>query len=130
LRWAFARRIKPEIVKAFNRDITGIEEFKVVCYDANNGGHFRPHRDNLSRHNAHRLFAMTLNLNEGYEGGALRFPEYGPDLYKPGAGDAVIFSCSLLHEALPVTKGERFVLLSFLFDEASKKLSSQSIRQV
>jgi predicted 2-oxoglutarate/Fe(II)-dependent dioxygenase YbiX len=65
---------------------------------------------------------MTLNLNAGeYEGGALRFPEYGPDLYSPATGDAVIFSCTLLHEAMPVTRGRRFVLLSFLFDEESRR---------
>ena len=40
------------------------------------------------------------------------FPEYGPDRYSPEAGGALIFSCSLIHEALPVTKGERFVLLN------------------
>jgi predicted 2-oxoglutarate/Fe(II)-dependent dioxygenase YbiX len=28
----------------------------------------------------------------------------------------VLFSCSLLHEALPVTVGQRFALLSFLRD--------------
>ncbi len=64
---------------------------------------------------------MTLNLNTGeYEGGHLRFPEYGPHLYKPGLGDAVVFSCSLVHQALPVTSGTRYVLLSFFFgDEAA-----------
>ena len=129
LRWAVVRRIKPEIEKAFTRDITGIEEFKIVRYDGSEGGHFRPHRDNVSRHNAHRRFAMSLNLNESYEGGALRFPEYGPDHYRPAAGDAVVFSCSLLHEALPVTKGERYVLLSFFFDEESKGQSNRKIRQ-
>jgi len=43
-------------------------------------------------------FALTLNLNEGYEGGHLRFPEYGAYLYRPGAGGAVVFSGSHLHE--------------------------------
>ena len=32
------------------------------------------------------------------------------------SGAAVLFSCSLLHEALPVTAGQRFALLSFLRD--------------
>ena len=51
---------------------------------------------------------MTLNLNsEDYEGGHLRFPEYGPELYRPGTGDAVVFSCYLVHEAMPVTAGAR-----------------------
>ena len=47
----------------------------------------------------HRRFAVSLNLNTGdYEGGCLRFPEFGPHLYVAPAGGAVVFSCSLLHE--------------------------------
>ena len=66
---------------------------------------------------------MTLNLNaEEYEGGELTFPEYGPDLFKPASGDAVAFSCSLLHEARAVTEGQRYVLLAFLFGEDAKGL--------
>lgn len=126
LRWRMVRRLMPEITKALTRQVAGSEELKVVCYDAADGGHFRAHRDNTSKQHAHRRFAMTLNLNsEEYEGGALRFPEYGPDLYAPETGDAVIFSCSLLHEATPVTKGRRFVLLSFLYDEESRQLSDR-----
>ncbi len=126
LRRRMVRRLIPEIAKALTRQVAGSEEFKVVCYDAVEGGHFRAHRDNVSKHHAHRRFAMTLNLNsEAYEGGALRFPEYGPDLYAPDSGDAVIFSCSLLHEAMPVTKGRRFVLLSFFYDEESRQLSER-----
>ena len=126
LRLRLVRRVLPEIRKALTREVTGIEEFKVVCYDAAEGGHFSAHRDNVSQHYAHRRFAMTLNLNAGeYEGGALRFPEYGPDLYAPDTGDAVVFSCSLLHEAMPVTRGRRFVLLSFLFDEESRRLNDR-----
>ena len=110
------RRIVPEIAKAFFYRVTGFESFRIVCYDADTGGYFRTHRDNTSISTAHRRFAMTLNLNAGdYEGGALRFPEYSPDLYRPATGDAVIFSCSLLHEALPVTAGQRYALLAFFY---------------
>lgn len=129
LRLRMLRRVIPEIAKALTRQVTGIEEFKVVCYEGARGGHFSAHRDNNSKHHAHRRFAMTLNLNTGFEGGALRFPEYGPDLYSPDAGDAVIFSCSLLHEAMPVTSGQRFVLLSFLFDEESRQFNDRFRRQ-
>jgi len=62
-----------------------------------------------------------VNLNDGYEGGELHFPEYGPHLYRPEAGGAILFSCSLLHEVLPVTRGRRFTLLSFLRDPAAPK---------
>lgn len=122
----FGRRVVPAIEKAFTRQVTGVEQFKVVRYDGSDGGFFTAHRDNLSKRQAHRRFAMTLNLNTGeYEGGALRFPEYGPDLYAPDAGDAVVFSCSLLHEATPVTKGHRYVLLTFMYDEESRRFNDR-----
>ncbi|MCH8997996.1 MAG: 2OG-Fe(II) oxygenase, partial [Proteobacteria bacterium] len=49
-------------------------------------------------------------------------PEYGPQLYQPEVGGAVVFSCSLLHEATRVTSGRRFVLLGFFYSEAEQKL--------
>jgi len=117
------RRLMPEIRKAFSFRATRFEGFKVACYDALTGGFFSTHRDNLSSATAHRRFALTLNLNEGYEGGYLRFPEYGPHLYRPGTGGAIVFSASLLHEVLEVTTGERFVLLSFLYGEEQARIS-------
>ncbi len=116
-------RVLPEIAKAFFYHVTGLESFRVVRYDAETGGYFKTHRDNTNLSTAHRRFAMTLNLNTGeYEGGQLRFPEYGPDLYGPAAGDAVIFSCSLLHEAMPVTAGQRYVLLVFFYGADGQRL--------
>ena len=47
------------------------------------------------------------------QGGALRFPEYGERTYSPPKGGGIIFSCSILHEALPVTSGQRFGLFLF-----------------
>ncbi len=102
------RRVLPEIYRCFNFQVSQHEVFKLVCYDAQHGGYFRPHRDNESRDTQHRRFAMTLNLNTGdYAGGLLRFPEFGTDCYQPERGGALIFSCSLLHEVTPVTSGSR-----------------------
>ncbi len=116
------RRVIPEIRRAFQSQITRVEEFKIVCYEPDPGGYFRVHRDNTTPQTMHRRFAMTLNLNsEEYEGGELRFPEYGGATYKPATGEAAIFSCNLLHEATDVRVGKRYVLLSFLFDEAGQK---------
>lgn len=109
------RRVMPEIRKAFAYEANRFEGFKIGCYQASDRGFFTAHRDNLSPSTAHRKFALTLNLNEQYEGGELRFPEYGGDRYRPSAGEALIFSGAHLHEVLPVTRGQRFVLLSFLF---------------
>jgi len=109
------RRVMPEVRKAFAYRATRFEGFKIACYDAVTGGFFRPHRDNLAPTTAHRVFALTLNLNQDYQGGQLRFPEYGNQLYRPDAGTALVFSCAHLHEVCPVTGGRRFVLLSFLY---------------
>jgi predicted 2-oxoglutarate/Fe(II)-dependent dioxygenase YbiX len=65
---------------------------------------------------------MSLNLNTGaYAGGQVRFPEFGRELYEAETGGAVVFSCNLLHEALPVTQGRRFALFTFFADAAREK---------
>jgi predicted 2-oxoglutarate/Fe(II)-dependent dioxygenase YbiX len=109
------RRIAPELDKAFGFNRFRFDRFIITCYDADRGDYFRRHRDNSSPSTADRRFALTLNLNsEEHEGGELLFPEYGPHRYRPGTGGAILFSCALMHEALPVTRGQRFTLLSFL----------------
>jgi predicted 2-oxoglutarate/Fe(II)-dependent dioxygenase YbiX len=111
------RRVMPEIRKAFAYEAKRFEGFKIGCYQAEDEGFFTAHRDNISPATAHRKFALTLNLNEDYDGGELRFPEYGPDRYRPAVGEALVFSGAHLHEVLPVSQGRRFVLLSFLFGD-------------
>jgi len=114
-----ARRLGPEVNKAFCFGSFRFDRVLIACYDSDRGDYFRPHRDNTTPATAGRRFALTLNLNsEEYEGGELTFPEYGDYRYKPPTGAAVVFACSLLHEALPVTRGRRFALLSFLLDPA------------
>jgi peroxiredoxin/predicted 2-oxoglutarate/Fe(II)-dependent dioxygenase YbiX len=116
------RRVLAEIRRAFHSNSQFVEEFKIVRYSADPGGYFRPHRDNTTPGTAHRRFAMTLNLNsEEYEGGELRFPEYGNASYKPATGSAAVFSCNLLHEATDVLTHHRYVLLSFLYDESGRQ---------
>jgi predicted 2-oxoglutarate/Fe(II)-dependent dioxygenase YbiX len=101
------------------------------CYEAQHHGFFNRHRDNTTKGTAHRRFAMTLNLNTGdYDGGYLRFPEFGNQLYRPGVGEALIFSCSLLHEATPITKGRRFALLSFFYDDDAARIREQNQKYV
>jgi predicted 2-oxoglutarate/Fe(II)-dependent dioxygenase YbiX len=116
------RRVLPEIRRLHHYNADRFEGFKISCYDAASGGHFHGHRDNLTPATAHRRFALSIPLNDDYSGGELRFPEYGDDLYRPAAGEALVFNSSLLHEVAPVTKGRRFALLSFLFGaEAARR---------
>ena len=123
------RRLSPEVLKAFQFKITRIERYLVARYDGDVGGFFRPHRDNTTRATAHRKFACTINLNaEDYEGGNLRFPEYSERTYRAPTGGAVVFSCSLLHEAQPVTKGTRYAFLPFFYDDAGAKLRRRTER--
>lgn len=107
-------RVLPELQKAFAFRAGGFEGFKVGCYTADDRGHFEAHRDNLSAATAQRRFALSLNLNEDYDGGELVFPEYGTTRYRPAAGEALLFSGSHLHRVCPVERGRRFVLLSFV----------------
>jgi peroxiredoxin len=116
------RRLLPMVYRAFQFQTTRIERYLVGCYDAATGGYFRPHRDNTSPAVAHRRFAVTINLNEGYQGGFLRFPEYGHQTYRAAPGDAIVFSCSLLHEVTPVTDDRRYAFLSFFYDERSQQI--------
>lgn len=116
LRDCVVRRVLPPMQQAFHARINVIEAPLIGCYDVSSGGWFRAHRDNTSSHNAHRQYALTLNLNspDEYDGAAVRFPEFGRELYCPAAGGALVFSCSLLHEVMPVSRGRRFGAFTFL----------------
>lgn len=124
-------RLVPEIEKAFQFRATRMERYIVACYDGAQNAHFRAHRDNTTKGTAHRRFAVSLVLNTGeFEGGRVWFPEFGRQLFSPPAGGAVVFSCSLLHEATPVTSGKRYVFLPFLYDDAAARIREQNLRFV
>jgi hypothetical protein len=124
------RRLFPELLRAFQFKVAFIERHIVSCYDSATAGHFQAHRDNLTKATANRKFAVTINLNaEDFDGGELRFPEYGSRLYRPPTGGAVVFSCTLLHEARPVTKGKRYAYLPFLYDEEGLRMRPTTNQQ-
>lgn len=108
-----AQRLVPEIKRAFQVDVAHLDRILIARYD-DTGGYFRRHRDDAAAHISYRQFAVSLNLNtHEYEGGNIMFPEYSDDRFAPPAGAAAVFSASLLHEAMPVTHGRRYVLLTF-----------------
>lgn len=108
------RRALPEIGRVFNFAVSRRDPFKLLAYPEH-AGYFRAHRDNETSDVAHRRFALSVNLNAGaYTGGEFRFPEFGPHLFSPATGGAIVFSCSLLHEVLPVTRGMRYAMTTFL----------------
>ena len=132
LRQTIMRRISlcviPEIRKLFFMEITRMERYLVACYDAEEDAHFRPHRDNGQRVTAHRRFAISVALNEDFEGGALQFPEYSQRPHKISKGWAIVFPCAILHAVTPVTRGRRYVFLPFLFDEEAAKKQAPAVK--
>ena len=108
------RRALPEIARVFNFPVNRRDSFKLLSYPAG-AGYFRAHRDNDTPDVAHRRFALSVNLNHGdYAGGEFRYPEFGPHRYSPATGTALVFSCGLLHEVLPIDRGVRYAVTTFL----------------
>ncbi|MDB5427004.1 MAG: hypothetical protein JWR43_979 [Phenylobacterium sp.] len=122
LRERLERRLFPLMDRALGFAVTRIERYVLSCYDAADGAVFHAHRDSTTLGTAHRKFACSINLNDGFEGGDLRFPEFGPKTYRPPPGGAVVFSCALLHEATRVTAGRRYAFLPFFYDEAGAEV--------
>lgn len=108
----------PEIEKVFGLKVTHRESYKISSYSAIGSRFLKQQRTNFERQLSHRRVAMFLNLNDDYEGGGLNFPEYGNFVYKPIAGDAIVFPCSLMYQMLPVILGKQLVMDSFFFGEA------------
>ncbi|NPD17093.1 redoxin domain-containing protein [Xinfangfangia sp. D13-10-4-6] len=127
---AISRRVLPEIQKVHQYAATRMERYIVSCYSADEGGHFSAHRDNTTSGTAHRRFAVSINLNDDFDGGEVSFPEYGPRSMKAPPGGAVVFSCSLLHRVTPVTRGRRFAFLPFVYDEAAAKIRAENMGSV
>lgn len=124
-------RVGPMIQRCFQYEMLHVERLVIGCYDAEEGGHFRAHRDNTTTGTVHRQFAVTMNLNaEEYEGGDLSFPEFGPRTYRAPTGGAIVFSCALLHQVAPVTRGRRYALLPFLFDAERYKVREANLSRI
>lgn len=122
LRDQIVRRLLPPIERFFQFKATRMDRYMVCCYDSELGGHFYRHRDNLNAGARHRRFAVSLNLNSDYDGCDLRCPEFGRQTYRAPAGGAVVFSCGMLHEVTPVTRGQRYAFVPFLYGEEDAAL--------
>ncbi len=119
-------RVIPQISKAFQQEVGYREDFRIACYDSSEGGSLPAHRDNPTALTRHRVFTVSIHLNAGdYEGGGLRFPEYGAQIYDVEPGTAVVWSCALLHEVDAVTRGRRFILGTHFFNDLAAMQASQ-----
>lgn len=113
-----------ELKKIGDFTVSHRERYKIGCYDSAVGGHYGQHRDTFSLTLANRRYSMSIGLNDDFDGGGLVFPEYSDRVYKLPAGSAVIFPSTLFHRVEPVTAGKRYVMVSFLYDEAGAAFRS------
>ena len=108
-------RVTPMIKKAFAFDVTRRENLHIARYVGKREGIAMGHRDNAEPAVAHRRFALSMSLNDDYEGGEIASKEFSPKGYRVPAGTAMVFSSSLLHEVQETTSGVRYNLISHLF---------------
>lgn len=113
-----SRSVLPELRKVFYFDAQYRELYKICSYDAETSGRFHPHRD-TPEPQQHRKYALSLLLNDDYEGGEFVLPEYGLKV-KPKANTAFIFPGISTHQVLPVTKGSRMTIISFFVNGSIK----------
>lgn len=111
-------RVIPQIKHAYAFDVTRREDLHIARYSGSRGGNQIGHRDNKSA-TQYRRFALSVNLNEDFEGGEVVFREFSERGYKNPAGSAMVFSSSLLHEVLETKRGVRYNLISHFFNDAS-----------
>lgn len=126
MREQIVRRLLPALERFFGFAATRMDRYLVSRYDAAEGGHFFRHRDNVNAGAEHRRFAVSINLNGGYEGCDLVFPEFGSRAYRPPVGGAVVFSCGMLHEVTPITRGKRYAFVPFLYGEAETAMRARN----
>lgn len=109
------RRLNERIAHASGTRVECGEPLHMLRYTS--GQEYKPHTDSMPGEANQREWTVLVYLNEGYEGGATRFPRL--DLEVKGApGDALIF-CNVtsagqpdpasLHAGLPVTGGAKWL---------------------
>ena len=123
-----SRALFPEIRKIFYFNVKYRELYKICSYDAESNGRFHAHRDTPHPYQ-HRKFALSLLLNDDYEGGELFLPEYNAKI-KPKANTAVVFPGICSHQVLEVTKGNRKTLITFFCTEVQGKTKGNQLFMV
>lgn len=67
-------------------------------------------------HDTDSLLSMTINLNDGYNGGGLSFVRYPDQVVLGQKGWGVLFAGNpiMAHQAHPITSGERYVCVYWI----------------
>lgn len=113
---------KNQLSHTYKQPIKHIEPPQFLHY--NIGGKYDLHNDSEDfvsgqlKRVCERDVSILLYLNDDYEGGELEFPDWGVT-FKPKTGTLIAFPSYIefSHRVHPVTKGERFNLVSWICTE-------------
>ncbi|HYB76936.1 MAG TPA: 2OG-Fe(II) oxygenase [Candidatus Bathyarchaeia archaeon] len=110
----FEARVRRDVLPAIH-EISGVtlEELvgtQLIRYQP--GGHYDIHQD-AGGVFANRYFTVVSYLNSDFEGGRTSFPTV-PHVTRPETGKAIFFPSRYYHCAEPVTRGEKFVLITWV----------------
>jgi PKHD-type hydroxylase len=95
-------------------DIVGlIERPQLLRYKAPSLG-YKWHVDLGAEELSTRKISISINLNDGYEGGEIAFFSDTFVKFKMPLGQCLAFPSFLSHKVMPVTKGERWALVSWI----------------
>jgi hypothetical protein len=107
--------IAPLITKVWGVRFGGCDGTQLIRYKT--GGRYMPHKDSTEEPSevvfASRYFTVLCYLNSNFEGGRTSFPGLSYSA-TPEEGRTLIFPSHYLHSAIPITRGEKFVLLTWL----------------
>ncbi len=107
------------LVNVYKQPIRHIESPQLLYYPV--GGKYDVHNDSESFKNGklervcERDVTLLIYLNDDYEGGELEFPDWGVT-FRPKSRTLIAFPSYIefSHRVHPVTKGERYTLVSWI----------------
>ena len=103
----------------FNLNLYGLQTLQYTIYDATNNEFYKAHRDTFGApvDGLVRKLTFSIQLSDPseYEGGDLITDvDYHPETASKTKGDMIFFLANSVHEAQPVTKGIRHVLVGWV----------------
>jgi hypothetical protein len=102
--------IKPLIRQIWQVELKEHHGTHLIRYQT--GGYYKAHRD-VGAGYENRYFSVICYLNDEFEGGQTWFPYLNYSAI-PERGKAILFPSSYIHCAQPVTRGEKYILISWV----------------
>ena len=114
-------RLAPVVKSELGVSVCFRERWKIGHYSGIDNGFYNAHSDTQGTGDTmcYRKISVVVALSHPteYVGGNLLFPTEHL-AFRLNRGSAILFRSELFHGVTPVTEGDRYVLISFLFDQA------------